>query len=213
MGITFYCGSGSPYAWRVWLTLEHKKLAYDLKVLSFQSGDLRKPDYLAVNPRGKVPSLIDGSVRLYESSAIVLYLEDAYPEPTLLPGDIASRALARRIAAEADAYIYPAIAKLMTHTLFRPHGDGDSKEIAAGQKEVADELARFETYAEREYFAGNSVSLADFAVYPFWALLKRINERQPANGVSITPHIAAWMKRIEALPYFERTVPPHWKTS
>jgi glutathione S-transferase len=42
MSISFYCGSGSPYAWRVWLALEHKQLAYDLKMLSFSAGDLSK---------------------------------------------------------------------------------------------------------------------------------------------------------------------------
>ena len=46
MANTFYCGSGSPFAWKVWLVLEHKKLAYDLKVLSFQAGDLKKPEFL-----------------------------------------------------------------------------------------------------------------------------------------------------------------------
>ena len=45
MSITFYYGSGSPYAWRVQLALEHKALAYDRKVLSFSAGDTRKPDF------------------------------------------------------------------------------------------------------------------------------------------------------------------------
>ena len=59
MAITFYAGSGSPYAWRVWLALEHKQLPYDLKMLSFSNREHRAPEYLAINPRGKVPALVE----------------------------------------------------------------------------------------------------------------------------------------------------------
>jgi glutathione S-transferase len=213
MAITFYCGSGSPYAWKVWLVLEHKKLAYDLRVLSFGAGDMKRPEFLAINPRGKVPALVDDGVTLYESSAIVEYLEDKYPEPSVLPGDAAARALARRIAAEADAYLYPAARALMVLTLMRSSGDGDPAQIAVARAAVAAELARFEPHAEREYLAGNAVTLADFAAYPLFGGIKRIGEKQPANGVAIPGQLAAWMKRIEALPYFGRAYPPHWKTS
>ena len=47
MALTFYYGSGSPYAWRVWFALEHKQVPYELQVMSFSAGDLRKPEYLA----------------------------------------------------------------------------------------------------------------------------------------------------------------------
>src|SRR5262245_45691355 len=51
MALTFYYASGSPYAWRVWLALEHKRIGYELKTLSFSAGDLRKPEFSAINPR------------------------------------------------------------------------------------------------------------------------------------------------------------------
>jgi glutathione S-transferase len=57
MALAFYCGSGSPFAWKVWLTLEHKQVAYELKVLSFDRGDTKSPEFLAVNPRGQVPAI------------------------------------------------------------------------------------------------------------------------------------------------------------
>ena len=74
-----YYGSGSPYAWRVQLALEHKALPYERKVLSFSAGDTRKPEFLALNPRHRVPVLVDGDFVLYESNAIVEYLDEAYP--------------------------------------------------------------------------------------------------------------------------------------
>ena len=79
MNRTLYYGSGSPYAWRVQLALEHKALPYERKILSFSDRDTHKPEFLALNPRHRVPVLVDGDFVLYESNAIVEYLDDAYP--------------------------------------------------------------------------------------------------------------------------------------
>jgi glutathione S-transferase len=213
MAITFYCGSGSPFAWKVWLALEHKQLPYELKLLSFSAADQKKPEFLAINPRGMVPALVDDDMRLYESNAIVEYLEDAYPERPLLPSSHAARAQVRRILAETDLYLFDAVSRLVRETLFKPKGDGDPAEIARAKTDAAEQLARFEPYAETPYLAGKDLTLADFAVYPVLALLGRIGEKQPPHGVALPPRLCAWSTRIESLPYFQRTVPPHWKAA
>ena len=59
MSLTFYYGSGSPYAWKVWLTLEHKAIPYEFRLLSFDRGDTKAPAFLDVNPRGRVPTFVD----------------------------------------------------------------------------------------------------------------------------------------------------------
>ncbi len=56
--------SGSPYAWRVWLAAEHKGIAYELKTLSFDAGDLKRPGFLALNPRHRVPVIVDNDFTL-----------------------------------------------------------------------------------------------------------------------------------------------------
>jgi glutathione S-transferase len=105
MALTFYYASGSPFAWRVWLALEHKGIPYEIRILSFDKGDLEKPEYLALNPRHRVPAIVDDGFALYESAAIVEYLEDRWPgEPRLVAGDVRQRALQRRMVREADAY-------------------------------------------------------------------------------------------------------------
>ena len=76
--ITFYFGSGSPYAWKIWLALEHKKLSYEAKRMAFDNDDLKTPEFTAVNPRQKVPALWDNGFAMYESAAILEYLEDRY---------------------------------------------------------------------------------------------------------------------------------------
>src|SRR6476469_1572924 len=104
MSRTLYYGSGSPYAWRVQLALEHKALPYELKVLSFSAGDTRKSEFLALNPRQRVTVLVDGDFVLYESIAIVEYLAEANPATgaPLFPGDVRTRALVRRLIMEVD---------------------------------------------------------------------------------------------------------------
>jgi glutathione S-transferase len=212
MSIKFYYGSGSPFAWSVWLVLEHKQLPYDLHLLSLQNGELKQPEYLAINPHGKVPALVDDDFILSETLTIVEYLEERYPEYPVFPTELKDRAIARRLSAEAHSYLYPAIRKLMDLTLFRIDGDGDPADIAVALNGLSRELSYFENELDGGYFVGN-ISVADFAVYPLLALVKRLYERRPqlGAGVLIGPKLTGFMERIEQLPYFIKTTPPHWK--
>jgi len=212
MSLTFYCGSGSAFAWKVWLALEHKQLPYEFKLLSFDRRDHRAPEFLAVNPRGKVPALVDGGLSLWESGAIVEYLEDRYPERPLLPKDPAGRWLARRICAEADNYLYPAQRALMIATLFKPAAERDPAAISAAQEAVLAELERFAGYLQGEWFAG-ALSIADFTVYPFLRSVVRVEERLPEYALSgrFPAAISAYLRRFATLPYHDKTMPPHWK--
>ncbi len=213
MALTFYYGSGSPYAWKVWLALEHKGIPYEFRLLSFDADDTKKPQFLALNPRGRVPTIVDDGYALWESSAIVEYLEERHPEKSLLPGDAKMRAAARRIAGEADAYLAPVSLPLFELTLFRK-GEADAAKIAEAQRKVLEELTLYENQAKGPYLLG-PLSLADFALFPHVRLLKRIDDRQPGNGIAdsrLPPKLAAWKKRIEALPYYAKTTPPHWKS-
>jgi glutathione S-transferase len=212
MSLTFYCGSGSPYAWKIWLALEHKEIPYELKLLSFDRGDTKSPEFRAVNPRGKVPAILDSGVAVRESAVICEYLEDRYPEKPLLPADAKARATARRIAAEADSYLSPLVNRLFELTLYRK-GPAQTAEIAEAQRQLLDELSLLEAELSGTHLAG-PLSLADFTVFPHVRMLKRVDERQPGNGIAddrLPPKLQAWMKRIEALPYYEKTIPPHWK--
>lgn len=212
MSITFYAGSGSPPSWKVWLTLEHKKIPYDLKMLSFDAGDQKKPEYLAINPRGLVPAIVDDGFALGESSAIVEYLEERWPEPTVLPGGPRERATARRLALEVS-YLDSAFEELRAHTVNAQKGTADPAEMPRKVGAVVEQIAMFERAFAGEFVAGNALSLADFALYPLLALIRRIAGRFKVAPLesAIGPRLGPWMARIEALPYFERTYPPHWK--
>jgi glutathione S-transferase len=214
MAMVLYYGSGSPYAWRAQLALEHKALPYELKILSFSAGDTRKPEFLALNPRHRVPVLVDGDFVLYESNAIVEYLDDAYATTgaRLFPGDARTRAIARRFIMEVDNDFDAALDPLTTEAFGKKPEERDPEAIAAARKAVQEELGMF-TKAMRGDFLAGPLSAADFAFYPLVAFVKRCEVKLPdldADGV-LTPELRAWKARIERLPFFDKTIPPHWK--
>lgn len=222
MAITFYYGAGSPFAWRVWLALEHKALAYELKVLSFSEGDLKKPEFAALNPRRKVPVLVDAQGReqrqapfvLYESAAILEYLDEAHPGSgaPLFPGDLRARALVRRMVCEADNYVAPAVNRLLARVLFTPEPQWNGEKIAAARKDCVDELNTWAPQIRGDFLAG-PLSAADLTLYPMVALALRCEHRKPDLAVraALPQPMRDWMQRIEALPYLAKTWPPHWK--
>jgi glutathione S-transferase len=214
MSLTFYYGSGSPYAWRVWLALEHKQVPYELRVMSFSAGDLRTAEYSTINPRQKVPSIVDDGFALYESVAIVEYLDERYADaPSLFPGDARRRALVRRLVQEADRYLDEAMGGLVDRVLFTPPDKWDAGEIAQARAALGKELERWETMIGGDFLGGSGPSAADYALYPSLALALRAQKKKPDLDVAgvIGPAVSAWMRRLEALPYFRKTWPPHWK--
>lgn len=216
MTIQFHAGSGSPYAWRVWLALEHKALPYELHMLSFQAGDLKKPEFVAINPRRKVPAIVDDGFALYESAAIVRYLEECYPDSgkSLFPGNCTTRAVTNRMIAEVDAYVAPAIEHLVDEILFKPEAERSAEAIAKARAELGLELEHFERDIAGEFLASDAISAADLSLYPLIALARRMQAKFVASldvdGI-VGPKLRAWEKRVEALPYFAKTIPPHWR--
>jgi glutathione S-transferase len=214
MAVKFYLGSGSPYSWRVFLALEHKRVPYELVTLSFAQGEHKRPEYLAINPRHKVPAIQDGEFSLYESAAIIEYLQERFPEgPLLLPRDVRERATARRLIREIDGYLGEYTEELVTQIFFLSDPkDWDLAVIEIAKKGVLAEAEYFERTLKGDFFMG-ALSAVDFSLYPLLKLPYRFERRKPDLGITseLGPKLSAWMKRIEALPYYEKTYPPHWR--
>ena len=85
-------------------------------------------------------------------------------------------------------------------------------QIDAQLKALGKELGNFEAYLSGDYLAGE-LSAADITLYPLIALGLRMEQKKPDLDVrsAIGPKLGAWMKRFEALPYFDKTYPPHWR--
>jgi glutathione S-transferase len=213
MALTFYYASGSPYAWRVWLALEHKGIPYEWKLLSFDAGDLQRPEFRALNPRQKVPVIVDDGFVLSESAAIVEYLEDRQPgEPRLFAAGLRERAQQRRMVREIDEYFATPLEELAEAVLFTPQEQWSEEAIAAADAGLRKELAIWEGAIAGDYLAG-ALSAVDFTLYPYVALLGRMGRRKgglPAVDET-TPRLKAWVERMTALPLTRKTWPPHWK--
>ena len=102
----------------------------------------------------------------------------------------------------------------MRLTLLRSNGDGDPKEIAAAKSDLAQELDRVERAMPSDGWLVGELSLADFTLYPSLAGVRRLGDRMPQHSMSaqIGPRTRSFMARVEALPFYDRTYPPHWRS-
>ena len=219
MALELYWGSGSPFAWRVMLTLEVKRLPYESKLLEFSKEDHKSPAYLKLNPRGKVPTLKDGGFVLYESLAIMAYLDRKYPDPSIFGRTPQETGLIWRAISETESYLVPAGNKLIVPIFF---GKGLEKtdEIQAAAATIRDELKRIDAaLAGSVWTVGSCISAADIALFPLVQILLRAASKEAAKPLNLGllplaqayPSIAAWVKRVEAIPGYEKSYPPHWK--
>ena len=219
MALEVYWASGSPFSWRVLLTLEVKQLPYQSHLLTFSKREHRSPEYLALNPRGKVPTLKDGDFLLGESLAIMAYLDIAYPERPLFGCTPQEIGTIGQLISEHISYLCDPIGKV-TGPVFSGGAAEKEAEIRTAAATVSDELAHLESVvAKSPWLAGAAISAADIVVYPWIQMLLRAAAKEAAKPLNLEflpfdvryPHLAAWVKRIEALPGYERTYPPHWR--
>jgi glutathione S-transferase len=214
MAITFYHGHGSPYSWRVWLALEHLGIPYELRILSFSDKDQMKPEFLAVNPRHQVPAITDGGFALWESLAILEYLDERDGGARrLYPGTAQERARIRRLVREDEEHLDGKGLTPVYEELYLKPEPPDAARLDAGRSKLAEELDYFGRELRGAFLAGDAPTAADFVLYPDVAYVKRIGAKKPESqlaGILPAP-IAQWAARIEALPYFEKTFPPHWR--
>jgi glutathione S-transferase len=219
MAIELFWGSGSPFAWRVMLTLEIKKLAYESKLLEFSKGEHKTPAYLKLNPRGKVPTLKDGNFVLYESIAIMAYLDRKYPDPPLFGKTPEEAGLIWRVISECESYLVGEGNKVV-RPMFFGKGLDRVDEIQQAAQAIRQELQSIDArLAPSSWLVGEQVSAADITVFPLVQLLLRAASKEVAQPFNLGllplsetyPSIARWVQRIEALPNYQRTYPPHWR--
>ncbi|MGR8940979.1 MAG: glutathione S-transferase family protein [Gammaproteobacteria bacterium] len=219
MTIEVYWGCGSPYCWRVQLAIEIKRIPYHSRRLRFSDLDLKSPEFMAINPRGQVPAIRDGAFTLYESIAILGYLEDIQPEPCLFGRRSEERALIWRWLMECVYYLEPHMTSF-AGTILSGKLPEKRPEAIESRRTVERELARLDDVLNHSHFiAGNSISAADVAFYPVIQLLNIAAKRDNTEDVggklvhleAHYPALHAWCTRMEAMPGFERTNPPHWQ--
>ena len=213
MALDFYHGQGSPYSWRVWLALEAKGVPYNLKVLSFANQETRKPEFVALNPRHTVPTIVDDGYALWESLAILEYLDERFPSGAkLYPGDAKARARTRRLIREMEDYLGKPIDTVVEEYFWKADAAPDKEKVDAARATVKTELDYFAKELRGKFVAGDAPSAADFVLYPMLGYCWRVTFRKPESDLDHLPAaLVDYKKRIESLPYFDKTFPPHWR--
>jgi len=181
----------SPYCQKTRIVLAEKDLSFEIVPVDLKAGEQKRPEFLKLNPFGKVPVLIDDEMIIYDSTIINEYLEDEYPHPPLLPADSSVRARVRTFEDYADNAFIP-ITGIIMNELRKPEGERDAEKLANARQQVQRMLAVIDgSLAGRQWLAGN-FSLADVAFAPRVVIL-------PALGVEIDPewkNVTSWAQRL-----------------
>ena len=198
-----YSGPLSLFARKVEIALREKGLPFERVMVSFsqERGYAPKhPDVLAANPKGQVPVLIDGDLTLFDSTVILEYLEDAYPDPPLYPAEAKARAACRLLELFADEILLPDLRRLM-HRSEPPAADPHRR---AQQEEGAreGEAALQRRWAELERSLGGQAWFCDAFSVADIALFMQVLFAQRLHGPKLDgcPALAAWYARAGERP-------------
>ena len=190
----------STYVNIVRLVLTHKDVPYTFHDLEPVMG---KPEHLALHPFNRVPILRHGDFTVYETSAIVSYIDEAFDGPRLTPQDVRDRARMNQWVSAIDSYYYPYMIYHVTHEriVFPELG------IASDETVVAHALPKVEIclgVMERElshgqdYLLGSELTLADFFILPSTFAFSLTEEGKAMYPKY--PAFCAWRERMEHLP-------------
>lgn len=201
-----YAVPPSPRARKPMAVAEHLGLRYELVPLDFTKGDHKKPEYLKLNPNGRMPTLVDGDFVLWEANAIIQYLAGKKPG-TLMPQDERGRADVARWLCWDLAHWDSANAILLFENLvkgFFGGGGPDPAKVKEGEDKFKQAAAVLDAHlANREWVAGDKLSIADFA------LAAPLHYAAPCKlPVTAYANIRSWYGRVEKLEAWKKSAPP-----
>lgn len=180
----------STYSRRVRIALLEKKIPHELVEIDMVARQHRSPEYLALNPYGRVPTLEEDGFVLYESTAILEYLELTRPDPPLVPADPRGRALVGMHVKLCDIQLARQSGTIVFPKRFLPKDRWDEKAMAQAKSEIAKHLDIVETQlGAKQYLVADRYSLVEVCYTPFVQFL-------PLMEVTPPPAVAAWIERM-----------------
>jgi glutathione S-transferase len=199
---------GSPYGRAVMATLEEK--GADWRLAPIDQADVHGPAHLALHPFGKMPILAWDGRLLYETDAILRYLDDALPGPSLVPQEIDDRARMNQAMGICDAYLFPEGARIVVFQ--RVIGPAIVPGFVPDEAAIADGMPRSHTIfaelsrllATHDWFGGDALSLADLMTGPQLELYARTPEW--AELTAGRENLRRWLVRLEARPSMRATL-------
>lgn len=192
----------STYTRSVFLALAEKGVAYELQEVDVFRDGGAEPDYLARHPFGRIPAFEHDGFRLYETAAILRYVDEAFPGPALQPADLRERARMTQIIGIIDSYVYRA----MIWDIYVERSRGVTEPGAPDEARIAAAIPRaatcLETFAglmgESAFLAGGALTLADLHFVPMMAYFRLTPEGRSLIGAA--PAISRWWDAVSARP-------------
>jgi glutathione S-transferase len=175
--------------------LQELGVGFDAVTVNLAAGEHHRPEFLALNPAGKVPVLVDGDRVLTESVAIVLYLAEKYPDRGFIPADPRLRADAYRWMLFAATELEQPLWRIAKHTALLPEQDRLPADAALARRDFLPMAAVLEKHMQgRAYVVGDRIGAADFVVaYTLdWA--------DEAQLLGDFPTLRAYLERLYARP-------------
>ena len=197
---------GSPFGRSVMAALEEKRASWRLAPVA--PGTMRSAEHLSRHPFGRVPVLEHDGFTLYETQAILRYLDRVLPKPALTPSDAKRQARMDQVMNINDWYLFHGVGNVIVlHRLIGPRLLGlppDEAAIEAAMpkaRTVFAELSRL--LGEQQFFAGDALSLADLLVAPAMTFFAATPEWKELGA----PHanLVAWLAQLEARPSMRAT--------
>lgn len=177
-------------------TLQELGVDFEAATVNLLAGEHRQPAFLAINPAGKLPALVDGDVVLTESVAIAVYLADKYPDKKLIPADLEQRAQHNRWLLFTVTELEQPLWRITRHTNLYPESKRLPGDVALAREEFTAMAAVLDAHLHgRQFLIGNTATVADFVLaYTLdWA-----NEVQLLDAFA---RLQAYMERMYARPH------------
>jgi len=197
---------GSPFGRAVFVALEEKGASYRLAAVV--PGTLRTPEHLARHPFGRIPVLDHAGFRLYETQAILRYLDRVLPAPALTPAHHRAAARMDQLMNVNDWYLFQGVGNVIVfQRVVGPRVlalTPDENAIAGAMPKahaVFDELAR--QLGDKPFFVGDDISLADVLLAPQLDFFRLTPEWEPLTAQA--PNLRAWLDRMSARPSMAAT--------
>lgn len=175
--------------------LQELGVSFEAVTVNLAAGEHRDPRFLAINPAGKLPVLVDGDMVLTESVAIVLYLAEKYPERGLIPADPGQRAQVYRWLLFTATELEQPLWRIARHTMLYPEHQRLPGDVPIARQEFKSMAAVLEKHMQgRRFVVGDGLTVADLVLaYTLdWA-----NEIELLDGL---PRLQGYMKRMYDRP-------------
>ena len=193
--LKFYYKTLSLYSRPVWIALLEKQLSFQSIELALD-GDQWQPEFLAINPFGRVPVLVDNDFAVFESLTILDYLEFKYPTLALLPTDIETLTIVRMVEMITLHELIPAMLALIRVT-------DNENTIERANQQIISMLNFLEKHLNNSlYIAGDRISLAEVVAGSIILWL-------PSISISLSnyPRVESWSDRLMQRPSWQATQP------